>query len=98
METAAAGGAAAEAGATGLAATFTGLIVPLLAISAVIIVMIPIVALIAAEAMVFIKLLADFMQSLNFDNINLDGAVKGISQVATALAWVGVAMAAMSLL
>ena len=96
METAAAGGAAAEAGATGLAATFTGLIVPLLAISAVIIVMIPIVALIAAEAMVFIKLLADFMQSLNFDNINLDGAVKGISQVATALAWVGVAMAAMS--
>lgn len=96
MEAAAAGGAAAEAGATGLAATFTGLIVPLLAISAVIIVMIPIVALIAAEAMVFIKLLADFMQSLNFDNINLDGAVKGISQVATALAWVGVAMAAMS--
>lgn len=96
MEAAAAGGAAAEAGATGLAATFTSLIVPLLAISAVIIVMIPIVALIAAEAMVFIKLLADFMQSLNFDNINLDGAVKGISQVATALAWVGVAMAAMS--
>lgn len=96
MEAAAAGGAAAEAGATGLAATFTSLIVPLLAISAVIIVMIPIVALIAAEAMLFIKLLADFMQSLNFDNINLDGAVKGISQVATALAWVGVAMAAMS--
>ena len=96
MEAAAAGGAAVEAGATGLAATFTSMIVPLLAISAVIIVMIPIVALIAAEAMLFIKLLADFMQSLNFDNINLDGAVKGISQVATALAWVGVAMAAMS--
>lgn len=96
MEAGAAGGTAAAAGATSLSAAFTSMIVPLLALSAVIIVMIPIVALIAAEAMVFLKLLADFMQSLNFDDVNLDGAVKGISQVATALAWVGVAMAAMS--
>lgn len=96
MEAAAAGGAAVEAGATGLAATFTSLMVPLLAVSAAIIIMIPIVAVIAAEALIFIKLLADFMEALNFDNINLDGAIKGISQVATALAWVGVAMAAMS--
>lgn len=96
LEAGAAGGEAAAAGATGLAATFTSMIVPLLAISAVIIIMIPIVAVIAAEAMIFIKLLAQFMEALNFDNINLDGAIKGISQVATALAWVGVAMAAMS--
>ena len=96
MEAGAAGGTAAAAGATSLSAAFTSMIVPLLALSAVIIIMIPIVALIAAEAMVFLKLLADFMQSLNFDDVNLDGAVKGISQVATALAWVGVAMAAMS--
>ena len=96
MEAGAAGGTAAAAGATSLSAAFTSMIVPLLALSAVIIVMIPIVALIAAEAMVFLKLLADFMQALNFDDVNLDGAVKGISQVATALAWVGVAMAAMS--
>ena len=96
MEAGAVGAEAAAAGATGLSAAFTSMIVPLLALSAVIIIMIPIVAVIAAEAMVFLKLLADFMQSLNFDDVNLDGAVKGISQVATALAWVGVAMAAMS--
>lgn len=96
MEAAAAGGAAVEAGATGLAATFTSLMVPLLAVSAAIIIMIPIVAFIAAEAMIFIRLLADFMEALNFDSVNLDGAINGISQVATALAWVGVAMAAMS--
>lgn len=96
MEAGAVGAEAAAAGATGLSAAFTSMIVPLLALSAVIIIMIPIVAVIAAEAMVFLKLLADFMQSLNFDSIDLDGAVKGISQVATALAWVGVAMAAMS--
>ncbi len=96
MEAAAAGGAAVEAGATGLSATFTSLMVPLLAVSAAIIIMIPIVSFIAAEAMIFIRLLADFMEALNFDSVNLDGAINGISQVATALAWVGVAMAAMS--
>lgn len=96
LEAAAAGGAAVEAGATGLAATFTSLMVPLLAVSAAIIIMIPIVAFIVAEAMIFIRLLADFMEALNFDSVNLDGAINGISQVATALAWVGVAMAAMS--
>ena len=96
MEAAAAGGAAVEAGATGLVATFTSLMVPLLAVSAAIIIMIPIVAFIAAEAMIFIRLLADFMEALNFDSVNLEGAIDGISQVATALAWVGVAMAAMS--
>ena len=95
MAAGAAGAEAAAAGATGLSAAFTSMIVPLLALSAVIIIMIPIVAFIAAEAMFFLKLLADFMQALNFDSIDLDGAVKGISQVATALAWVGVAMLAL---
>ena len=96
MEAAAAGSAAVEAGATTLSATFTSLMVPLLAVSAAIMIMIPVVSVIAAEAMIFIRLLADFMESLNFDSINLDGAIKGISQIATALGWVGVAMAAMS--
>ena len=96
MEAAAAGSAAVEAGATTLSATFTSLMVPLLAVFAAIMIMIPIVSVIAAEAMIFIRLLADFMESLNFDSINLDGAIKGISQIATALGWVGVAMAAMS--
>jgi len=96
METGAAGAEAASVGATGLSAAFTSMIVPLLALAATIIIMIPIVAVIAAEAMVFLKLLADFMASLHFENIDLKGAVKGISQVAIALAWVGVAMASMT--
>lgn len=96
LEAGSAGAEAAAAGSAGLAASFTSMIVPLLAISAVIIIMIPIVAVIAAEAMVFVRLLADFMEALNFDSINLDGEIKGISQIATALAWVGVAMAAMT--
>ncbi len=96
METAAAGGEATAAGAAGLSATFTSMIVPLLALSAVIIIMIPIVAVIAAEAMIFIRLLADFMEALHFENINLDGAVNGIKSIAEALAWVGAAMAAMT--
>ena len=96
MAAGAAGAETAAVGATSLSAAFTSMIVPLLALSATIIIMIPIVAFIVAEAMIFLKLLADFMQALNFDSVNLDGAVDGISQVATALAWVGVAMAAMS--
>lgn len=96
MEAGAAGAEAASVGAAGLSASFTSMIVPLLALSATIIIMIPIVAVIAAEAMIFLKLLGEFMEALNFDSINLDGAIKGISQIATALAWVGVAMAAMT--
>ena len=96
MEAAAAGGAAVEAGATGLAATFTSLMVPLLAVSAAIIIMIPIVAFIAAEAMIFIKILGEFMESMNFQDIDLKGAVNGIKSIAEALAWVGIAMGAMS--
>ena len=96
MEEGAAGAEAASVGAAGLSASFTSMIVPLLALSATIIIMIPIVAVIAAEAMIFLKLLGEFMEALNFDSINLDGAIKGISQIATALAWVGVAMAAMT--
>ncbi|WP_407454407.1 hypothetical protein [Methanobrevibacter sp.] len=96
MEAGAAGAEAASVGATGLSAAFTSMIVPLLALSATIIIMIPIAALIAAEAMIFLKLLGEFMEALSFDSINLDGATKGISQIATALAWVGAAMLALT--
>ena len=93
---AAAGTEATAAATTTLSASFTSMIVPLLALSAVIAIMIPIAAGLAAEAMLFLRLLADFMESLNFDDVDLKGAINGISQIATALAWVGVAMAAMS--
>ena len=96
MAAGAAGAGAASAGATGLAASFTSMIVPLLAISAVIIIMIPIVSVIAAEAMFFIKLLGEFMEALHFEDIDLDGAIKGIKSIATALTWIGIAMSAMT--
>lgn len=93
--------ASAEVGATATATTtlsgaFTSMIVPLLAISAVIIIMLPIVAVIAAEAMVLLKLLGEFMDSLDFGSIDLSSSIKGLKSIAEGLAWVGVAMAAMS--
>jgi len=87
---------ATAAATTSLSAAFTSMIVPLLAISAVIIVMIPIVSVIAAEAMVFLKLLGEFMESLNFNDIDLTDSIKGIKSIAEGLAWVGVAMGAMT--
>lgn len=96
MEAGAAGAETAAVGATSLSAAFTSMIVPLLALSAVIMIMIPIAAVIAAEAMIILRLLGELMQALNFDSINLDGAVKGISQITTALLWVGAAMLALA--
>lgn len=96
MVAGAAGAETAAVGATTLSAAFTSMIVPALALAATLLIMIPIFGVVAAEAMIVIRLLAELMEALNFDSINLDGAVKGISQVATALAWVGVAMLALT--
>ena len=96
MEAGAAGTEAAAAATTSLSAAFTSMIVPALALAAVVAIMIPIVAGIAAEAMIFIKILGEFMQALNFDSIDLKGSVEGIKQIATGLAYVGAAMLAMT--
>lgn len=96
IESGAVGAEATAVASTGLASAFTSMIVPALAIAAVIMIMIPIVAVIAAEAMVFIKLLGEFMESLHFENINLEGAINGIKQIAEGLTYVGAAMAAMT--
>lgn len=93
---AAAGAEATAAATTTLSGAFTSMIVPLLALSAVIAIMIPIAAALAAEAMFFLKLLADFMKSLQFENINLDGAAKGLQSLTVALLWVGAAMLAVT--
>lgn len=96
MEAGAAGTEAAAAATTTLSGAFTSMIVPALALAAVVAIMIPVVAGLAAEAMLFIKLLGEFMQALNFDDINLQGSIEGIKQIATGLAWVGAAMLAMT--
>jgi hypothetical protein len=93
---AAAGAEATAAATTTLSGAFTSMIVPLLALSAVIAIMIPIAAGLAAEAMFFLKLLADFMKAMNFDSVNLDGAAKGLQSLTMALLWVGAAMLALT--
>lgn len=95
-ETAAAGAEAGAAATTTLSGAFTSMIVPALALAAVVAIMIPIVAGLAAEAMVFIKLLGEFMQALHFEDIDLNGSIEGLKQIATGLAYVAAAMLAMT--
>ena len=80
----------------GLAGAFTTLIVPTLAIAGVIAVLIPIIAGLAIEAMFFLKLVGQVMSAMHFDDINVEGVAESIQALATALAWIGVAMLSMS--
>ena len=96
IEAGAAGAEGAAAATTTLSGAFTSMIVPALALAAVVAIMIPIVAGIAAEAMIFIKLLGEFMQSLHFENIDLKGSIDGLKQIAEGLLYIGAAMAAMT--
>ena len=95
--TAAAGGVTATGGAlSGISAAFTSMIVPLIAIAAVIAVMIPIIAGLVAEALLFIKGIQILIDALGFDDIDLGKAIEGIKQVGQALLEVGIAMAEMT--
>ena len=96
--------AAAEAGMTatsgalaGISSAFTTMIVPLLAIAAVIAVMIPVMALLVAEALIFLKGIQMLIKALNFDGIDLTSSIEGIKQIGTALWEIGRAMGAMAI-
>ena len=96
---AAAAGAGMEATSVSLGSIASGamaMLAPLLEISIVIAVMIPVVAGLAAEALLFIKGIQILIDSLSFDKINLSGAIEGIKQVGVAVFEIGVAMGAMS--
>lgn len=95
-EAAAAGTTATGGAMSGIATAFTSMIVPLLAIAAVVAVMIPIIAGLAAEALIFIKGIQLLIDALDFDKIDLTGAIEGIKQVGRALLEVGIAMAEMT--
>ena len=75
-----------------LSGSLTSMIAPLLKLSAVIIIMIPVVSVIAAEGMIFVKLLGELMKGLKFDGINLKDSINGIKQIAEGIAWIGVAL------
>lgn len=86
----AASGAApgAAAGATGLSAisaSITTMLVPLIAISAVIAIMIPIVAGLAIEVLLFVRLIGEVVIALRFDKLNLTSAIEGIKQIGLAM-------------
>lgn len=94
---AAEGGIAATGGAlSGISAAFTSMIVPLIAIAAVVAVMIPIIAGLVAEALLFIKGIQILIDALGFDDIDLSKAIEGIKQVGQALLEIGIAMAEMT--
>lgn len=95
-EAAAAGTTATGGAMSGIASAFTSMIVPLLAIAAVVAVMIPIIAGLAAEALIFIKGIQLLIDALDFDSIDLTGAIEGIKQVGQAMLEVGIAMAEMT--
>lgn len=80
----------------GLASAFTTLIVPTLAVAGVIAVLIPIIAGLAIEALFFINIVAQMMEAMNFEDIDVSGAVESLQEIATAFAWLGVAMASMT--
>ena len=94
--TAAASGVQATSGAmAGISSAFTTMIVPLLAISAVIAVMIPIIAGLVAEALLFLKGIQVLIKSLNFEGIDLTKSIESIKQIGSALWEIGRAMGAM---
>lgn len=97
-EAAAAGAGAGEAAAGfgALGAGITSMLVPLLTISAVIAIMLPVVTAIAIEAIACLKLVQMAIDAMDFGSVDLNSAIEGIQQLATALGWIGVAMAAMT--
>ncbi len=95
-EAAAAGTTATGGAMSGIATAFTSMIVPLLAIAAVVAVMIPIIAGLAAEALIFIKGIQLLIDALDFDSIDLTGAIDAIKQIGQAMFEMGVAMGAMT--
>lgn len=80
----------------GLSASFTSMIVPLLSLAAVIAIMIPIAVALAAEALLGLKAIQLVFDALNFDDIDLSKSVDSIKKLAEGIAWVGLAMGAMS--
>jgi hypothetical protein len=99
---AAAGSAApgAAAGATGFAAisaSISSMLVPLLSISAVIAIMIPIIAGLAIEVLLFVRIIGEVVKALGFDKLNLKSGIEGIKQIGLAMWELGRAFAALTL-
>lgn len=84
----------ASAGLSGLGASISSMLAPLLTIAAVVAIMIPVVVALAAEALIFIKALAEVFKALNFDKLDLSGDIDGLKQIGVAIWELCKAMAA----
>ena len=85
---------AASAGLSGLGASISSMLAPLLTIAAVVAIMIPVVVALAAEALIFIRALAEVFKALNFDKLDLSGDIDGLKQIGVAIWELCKAMAA----
>lgn len=85
---------AASAGLSGLGASISSMLAPLLTIAAVVAIMIPVVVALAAEALIFIRALAEIFKALNFDKLDLSGDIDGLKQIGAAIWELCKAMAA----
>lgn len=81
---------------TTLSGAFTSMIVPLLAISAVIAIMIPIATGLIIEALFFLNIIQQVFAAMDFGSVDLKDNIDGIKQLAEGIAWIGVAMGAMT--
>lgn len=84
----------ASAGLSGLGASISSMLAPLLTIAAVVAIMIPVVVALAAEALIFIRALAEVFKALNFDKLDLSGDIDGLKQIGAAIGELCKAMAA----
>lgn len=85
---------AASAGLSGLGASISSMLAPLLTVAAVVAIMIPVVVALAAEALIFIRALAEVFKALNFDKLDLSGDIDGLKQIGAAIWELCKAMAA----
>ena len=72
------------------------MLAPLLEIALVVAVLIPVIAALAAEALIFLKGIQLLLDALNFDSIDLKPTVEAIKQIGQALLEMGIAMAEMT--
>lgn len=77
--------------------SLTTMVMPLLKISAVIAIMIPVVTGLAIEAALFIRLLAEAIKFMQFDKINLKSSITGIKQIGSAMFELAKALGAVTL-
>lgn len=75
----------ASAGLSGLGASISSMLAPLLTIAAVVAIMIPVVVALAAEALIFIRALAEVFKALNFNKLDLSGDIDGLKQIGVAI-------------